>query len=71
MDRELDLNNDNEEVIEVSLKEYNSIQIYHIKKHKWFLSERVGADVGFNEAAKNWITTGLAQKFRNKFRLIK
>jgi hypothetical protein len=54
----------------VTLKEYNEIQIEWMMVHKWYRSEHAGFDVGFNEAAKSWVSSGLAKKFREKYILI-
>lgn len=57
--------------IEVTLQEYNKIQILWIDTHKWYLSEKLGYDVGFNYASISWVETGLALDFRQRFRIIK
>jgi hypothetical protein len=55
---------------EVSLAEYNKIQIEWIACHKWYLSEKAGYDVGFNAACISWVDCGLAKTFRNHFKII-
>jgi hypothetical protein len=64
-----DANDGNPMPQEVSLEEYNKIQIEWIKVHKWFLSEKAGHDVGFNNAAVSWVDCGLAKTFRNYFKI--
>ena len=34
-----------------------------INKHKWLASEKAGADIGFEKAAKEWINTYSKQYF--------
>lgn len=53
----------------LTLREYNLIQISHINRHKWFLSEELGKDIGFNRAAKDWLDSGLAAEFRKHFKI--
>jgi hypothetical protein len=53
----------------LSLKEYNKIQTEWIEKHKYFLSQKEGYDVGFNAAAMSWVKTGLADYFRKLFKI--
>jgi len=36
------------------VKKYRS-DIEHIKRNKWFMSERVGGDVGWEKALLDWI----------------
>lgn len=57
------------EVQWVSLAEYNRIQIEWIEKHKYFMSEKAGYDVGFNTAVQDWVNTGLAVYFRELFHI--
>jgi len=58
-------------VIELTLREYNSIQVEHILRHKWYLSEEAGREININEVMKDWLESGLAQQFRNRFRVVK
>ena len=61
---------DFKEIKHVTLKEYNTIQITHIKKHKWYLSEEFNKEVSFNEACQDWINSDLAIEFRKYFVII-
>lgn len=56
-------------VIEVSLADYNKIQIEWMNVHKYYLSQKAGYDVGFNETAKSWVNCGLAKEFRNHYKI--
>lgn len=58
------------EIKYLSLREYNLLQIDHINKHKWYLSEESNHEISFNEAIKDWIDSGLAVEFRSKFKVI-
>lgn len=62
-------NNENVERIELSLAEYNKIQIEWMNVHKYYLSQKAGYDVGFNETARSWVDCGLAIMFRNRFKI--
>lgn len=37
-----------------------------ILKHKWYLSEKAGRDVGSTFAALDWVKCGYAEQWRNK-----
>ena len=37
-----------------------------ILKHKWYLSEKLGYDVGSTTAALDWVKCGYAEQWRNK-----
>jgi hypothetical protein len=53
----------------LTLQEYNLLQIQHIMKHKWYLSEETGKELTFNEACADWQESGLAAEFRKYFRV--
>jgi hypothetical protein len=55
------------EQIELTLSEYNRVQIEWMNVHKYYLSQKAGYDVGFNETAKSWVQCGLAKMFRDRF----
>lgn len=57
------------EPIFLSLKEYNQLQITWIQKHKYFLSQKMKYDVGFNYSTNDWVKSGLAQYFRSLFKI--
>lgn len=59
-----------EEIRILNLKDYNLAQIECIHEHKWYLSEERDAEVSFTEAAKDWVSCGLALEFR-KYHIIK
>jgi hypothetical protein len=60
-----------EEIKKVTLAEYNRIQIHHILKHKWYLSEELNKEISFNEACVDWIKSDLAKEFRKFFTILK
>jgi hypothetical protein len=45
----------------------NFIQGEEILRHKWFLSQKERRDVGFDYAAMDFITRGLARKFSDHY----
>lgn len=57
------------EVRFLTLKEYNFLQIEHIKKHKWYLSEEAGREISFNDAVSDWVNSGCAKEFRDFFKI--
>jgi hypothetical protein len=61
--------NETVERVELTLSEYNKIQIEWMNVHKYYLSQKAGYDVGFNETAKSWVDCGLAIMFRNRFKI--
>lgn len=40
------------------------MQIREIYEHKYYLSEKVGYDVGISYAAEDWVKSGQADRFR-------
>jgi len=40
---------------EVELKDCVSELILEVEKHKWFISEKSGEDVGWKPAAQDWV----------------
>lgn len=57
-------------VREVTLKEYNLIQIEHILKHKWYMSEQAGMEIDIKTVMDSWLNDGYAREFRKKFKVI-
>lgn len=55
------------EVHELSLQEYNLLQIEWIKGHQYFLGKEYNREVSFNEACYSWINKGYAEQFRLQF----
>ena len=57
------------EVKEVSLKEYNEIQVEWIEVHRYFMSCREGHGISFNDACISWVKNGYSEYFRQQFKL--
>ena len=47
------------------VKKHNEAQIEHINRHKWYMSERLGREVSFDEATLDWIKKRYANEYRN------
>ena len=58
----------NQQMIERKVKLQKELldQREEILKHKWYMSERVGYDVGTTTAALDWVSCGYAEQWRNK-----
>lgn len=54
----------------VTHKQFCELQRIHIIRHKYFLSEKAGYDVGINETMHSWINDGYAQLFRRLFKVV-
>jgi len=44
-----------------------SLQIIEIKEHKYYLSEKLGYDVGYDYAMKDWCTSGHAKRWHDSY----
>jgi len=69
MERKLDPM-DFPEVRFLTLREYNFLQIEHIQKHKWYLSEEAGFEISIEDACHDWVKSGIAKDFRDHFKII-
>jgi hypothetical protein len=47
-----------------TVKDHNQVQIEHINRHKWYLSEKLGREVSFDEATLDWINNNYANEYR-------
>lgn len=56
--------------ITLSHKEFLALQTEHILRHKYFLSEKVGYDVGIAVAINDWCYKGWADKFRRMYKVV-
>lgn len=54
----------------LTMVEYNKLQIEHILKHKWYLSEKVGHEVSIDDAVYDWNHNGWAEMFRRTFNVV-
>lgn len=51
-------------------QDFLKLQVEHILRHKYFLSEKAGHDIGIAETMKDWEKNGWAEMFRRNFRVI-
>ena len=42
-------------------------QLKELEEHKYYLSERLGFDVGFNDSVMDWVNSGQAERFARDF----
>ncbi len=42
-------------------------QLKEVEEHKYYLSERLGFDVGLNKSAMDWVNSGQAERFARDF----
>ena len=53
----------------LTLREYNALQVEHILKHKWYLSQKFGREASMNEVMTSWNEDGFAEMFRRTFKV--
>jgi hypothetical protein len=50
-----------------NFKHYMQLQMLELEEHKYYLSEKMGYDIGENETIFNWIDSGHAQRFNEAY----
>jgi hypothetical protein len=48
----------------MDVKQHNEKQIEHIRKHQWYMGEKLNREVSFDEATLDWIKQTYALKYR-------
>lgn len=43
-------------------------QMQEVEKHKWYLSEKAGRDVGYGDALRDFLNSGEAERFAKKYK---